>query len=206
MKILAIDDQPEALKQIDKALASAKDADGRPFEVTAEADHQAALSLLDDERFDIVITDMHMGPEEDEGLAVLRQLTDKSPVTIVLTAYPRIPNCVASMRAGAWDYLEKVPENGSDPYENLLKSIREACRRRKEDPEAGRTRADTQWVHQHIGELMKDYPGEVVAVLDRQVADHDASFDELAKRVSEKFPLAKPALISIPDTRVNTVG
>ena len=205
MNVLVIDDEPEVLKQIEKGIASAKDPDGEPFEVTAESDHQAAIRRLDKERFDIVVTDMYMGPEEDEGLAILRQLTEKSPVTIVLTAYPSIPSCVESMRAGAWDYLEKVPENGSDAYENLLKSIREACRHRAEHPETGRASADTRWVHEHIGELMEKYPGEVVAVLDQKVVDHDPSFDELSKRVKKTFPIAKAAMISIPDTEVDAV-
>ncbi|MHC4481430.1 MAG: response regulator, partial [Planctomycetota bacterium] len=106
MKVLVIDDEPEVLKQIERVIASAKDPEGAPFEVTAEADHRAALRRLDEGRFDIVVTDMYMGPDDNEGLTILRQLTDKSPITIVLTAYPSIPNCVESMRAGAWDYLE----------------------------------------------------------------------------------------------------
>jgi len=206
MRVLVIDDQPEALKQIEKAIASAKDTRGEPFEVVTEADHKAALRLLDKERFEVVVTDMYMGPDEDEGLTILHELTDKSPITIVLTAYPSIPNCVMSMRAGAWDYLEKVPEDGSDAYENLLRSIREAIRHRQKDPEAGTSRADTLWVHEHMGDLMKAYPGEVIAVLDQQVVDHDPSFAELEERLKQEFPLAKPAMISIPDTRVDTVG
>jgi len=205
MKVLVIDDEPHVLKQIEKAIAGATDPDGQPFEVTGESDHQAAIGLLDRESFDLVVADMHMGPDEDEGLMILRQLTDKSPVTIVLTAHPKIPVCVESMRAGAWDYLEKDPEDGSDAYENLLASIRDACRHRLENADAGRASADTRWVHKNIGELMEKHPGEVVAVLNQQVVAHDASFAELAKRVKREFPLAKPAMIAIPDTEVDAV-
>jgi hypothetical protein len=109
------------------------------------------------------------------------------------------------MRAGAWDYLEKVPEDGSDPYENLLKSIRKACEHRLGDPNAGQSLADTEWVGEHIGELMKEYPGEMVAVLDRRVVDHDPIFGELAKRLSARFPLAKPSMIALPYTAVETI-
>jgi DNA-binding NtrC family response regulator len=206
MKVLVIDDQPEVLKQIERAIASTKGPDGKPIEVVTETDYKAALCLLEQPGFDIVVTDMYMGPNADEGLAILRELTDKSPITIVLTAYPSVPNSVASMRAGAWDYLEKVPEDGSDPYENLLKSIRKACEYRLGDPNAGQSPADAQWVYDSMDQLVRDYPGEMVAVLDRRVVDHDPSFGELAKRLSEKFPLAKPSMISIPDTRVETLG
>jgi len=205
MKVLVIDDEPEALKQIENAISAARGPDGKAFQVTTESDHKAAIRLLDKKRFEVVVTDMYMGPNEDEGLPILRELADKSPITIVLTAYPRIPNCVESMRAGAWDYLEKVPEDGSDAYENLLKSIRNACRDRTENRDAGKARGDTGWIHENIHTLMKKHPGEVVAVLDQKVVDHDTSFAELSKRVKEKFPFAKPAMISIPDTKLDTI-
>jgi len=205
MKVLVIDDQPEALKQIEKAISSAKAPEGETYDVVGELDHRAALRRINEERFDIVVTDMYMGPEEDEGLAILRELTDKSPITIVLTAYARIPNCVEAMRAGAWDYLEKMPEDESDAYENLLRSMRSAYRERLAHPETARSAADTRWVHRNFGDLSQKFPGEVIAVLDQQVVDHDPSFDELSQRVADKFPLAKPAMVAIPDTRVDAV-
>ncbi len=103
MRVLAIDDQPEVLKQIQKAVASAAGPDGKPFEVVGVTDRQEALRRLDAEYFDIVVVDMVLGLNRQGGLAILRHLTGKSPITIVLTAYPSVPNCVASLRAGAWD-------------------------------------------------------------------------------------------------------
>ena len=99
MRVLAIDDQAEALKQIEKAISAAKGPDNKQYEVVALADHNNAIKRLSakHKRFDVVITDMVMGTEEGEGLEILRQLVGKSPITIVLTAYPSIPNCVAAM-------------------------------------------------------------------------------------------------------------
>lgn len=205
MKVLVIDDEPQALKQIEKALASAEGSDGRPYEVTGLTDHGEALKRLVDEHFDVVITDMVMGTEEEEGLSILRELTDRSPITIVLTAYPSVPNSVASMRAGAWDYLEKVPADGSDPYENLLQSLQEACRLRIEHPEAGRTNPDSRWVHEHLGELVSRYGGEVVAIIDGKVVDHDKTNGALRERVKKKYPVARPTLVSIPDASIETI-
>jgi DNA-binding NtrC family response regulator len=189
---------------LEKTLVSAKGPDQRPFEVKATGDYASGLSLLGQERFDVVVTDMFMG-EEDEGLGILRALTEKSPITIVLTAYPRIPNCVQAMRAGAWDYIEKTPEDGSDPYENLLKSIREACERRREQPETGKAAGDTRWVHENIGKLIEQYPGQVVAVLDQKVVDSDKSLAALSNRIREKYPLARPSLVSIPDKNAKAI-
>jgi len=205
MNVLAIDDQSEALKQIEKAVSAAKGPDGKPYDVTALTDHAEAIERLADERFDVVITDMVMGSGEAEGMEVLRTLIGKSPITIVLTAYPSIPNCVEAMRAGAWDYLEKVPADGSDAYENLLNSLEAACRKRMEQPETGRPSRDAKWVHEHLGELTRDYGGKVIAVLDQKVVDHDASYGELQKRVKQRFPVAQPTLVSIPDTEIEAI-
>jgi len=205
MNVLAIDDQPEALKQIAKAVSAAQGPDGKPYGVTALTDHTEAIERLGNERFDVVITDMVMGSGEAEGMEVLRTLIGKSPITIVLTAYPSIPNCVEAMRAGAWDYLEKVPDDGSDAYENLLASLKAACKRRMEQPETGRPASDARWVHEHLGELTRDYPGEVVAVLDQKVVDHDASYGALQKRVQQQYRVARPTLVSIPDTQIEAI-
>jgi DNA-binding NtrC family response regulator len=205
MKVLVIDDQPEALKQIEKALVSAEGPDGRPYAVVAMADHHAASKRLETEHFDVVITDMVMGTEEDEGLEVLRELAGKSPITIVLTAYPSIPNSVEAMRAGAWDYLEKVPADGGDAYENLLRSLRQAYEYRRANPEAGWSNPDSTWVRQQFAELVREFAGEMVAVVDRQVVDHDKSYRTLLDRVREKYPLARPTIVSLPDTSVEAV-
>jgi len=205
MKVLAIDDQPEALKQIEKAVSAATGPDDKKYDVTALTDHEEAIERLEKDRFDVVITDMVMGMEEKEGLDVLRTLIGKSPITIVLTAFPSIPNCVEAMRAGAWDYLEKVPADGSDAYENLLKSLEAACRRRVEQPESGRSSQDAQWVQAHLGELMREYAGEAVAVLDQKVVDHDTSYTRLQKRLKQAFPVAQPTVVSIPDTRAEAI-
>lgn len=205
MKVLVIDDEPEALKQIEKALASAEGSDGRPYEVAGLTDHREALKRLEGEHFDVVITDMVMGTEEEEGLSILRELTDRSPITIVLTAYPSVPKSVASIRAGAWDYLEKVPADGSDPYENLLASLAKAYEDRRAHPEAGRVNPDSTWVRQHMDELVRQYAGEVVAVLDRHVVDHDKSYATLMERVKGRYPIARPTIVSLPDTTIEAI-
>lgn len=205
MKVLVIDDEADILKQIEKAIASEEGPDGKPYEVLALVDHNEAVQRLGGERFDVVVTDMLMGDDDEEGLKILRKLTDKSPITIVLTAYPRIPICVASMHAGAWDYLEKSPADGSDAYENLLRSMREAYEYRQRHPNAGRTNPDTRWVQEHLGELTKEYGGEVIAVVDQKVVAHDESYGKVAEQIKGLRPVAQPTIVSIPDTEVEAI-
>jgi DNA-binding NtrC family response regulator len=208
--ILVIDDEENVLKQIVNFLKNSHPPQGETFEVEGKKDHQEALKLL--EKFDpneryyhIIITDMRMGVEENEGIAILEELTKKSPITIVLTAYASIPNCVAAMKAGAWDYLEKTPENGSDPYENLLKSIKAAYNERLKNPYRDRVHPDAKWVQEHMDELMQNYRGKVVAVLDRTVVDSDSDYKALTERLAKKFQTAKPMMVSIPDTSMEII-
>ena len=205
MKVLVIDDIPAVLKQLDKCLSTAEAPGGEHYKVTCASDHTEALGILAAERFDVVITDMVMGSDEEEGLAVLRELTEKSPVTIVLTARSSIPNCVAAMRAGAWDYIEKAKSGEKDPYDRLLASLDAACRHRKDHPETGKASPDAKWIHGNLGWLMTKYPGEIVAVLDQKVVGNAPSYDELTKQLAGRFPLTRPTIISIPDTTVDAV-
>lgn len=205
IRILVIDDEENVLKQIVNFLKNAHPPQGETFEVEGEKDHKKALELLEkidpkDKYYHVIITDMKMGVEDTEGLNILRQLTKKSPITIVLTAYASIPNCVDAMRAGAWDYLEKTPEDGSDPYENLLKSIKTAYQERLTNPYRDRIHPDAKWVQENMHELLQNYGGKVVAVLDQTVVDSDSDYQALMDRVGKKFQTTRPMVVSIPDT------
>ncbi len=202
MKVLIIDDVPEDLREMKMLISSRKDPNGKPYDVLAITNHEEALKIIDTEPFDIVITDMLMGKmQREEGIKVLQQLANKSSVAIVITGHPSIPNCVQSMKAGAWDYIEKQPMDGKDPYERLLGSIYKACEYRTKNPARGVVDPDSEWVHNHLNELMEKYAGQLVAVLYEKVVDSDINFAELSERVASKYPLAKPTIVSIPDFR-----
>lgn len=131
MRVLVIDDEPDVLEEIVHAIQSAPAPDGDRYIVEGESNVRKAIQRMERELFELVITDMRMGPTEEEGLDVLAALARKSAVAIVLTRYASIANCVKAMRAGAWDYIEKSQENG-DPYERLLDSMKAAyfhCRK-----------------------------------------------------------------------------
>ncbi|PYQ10155.1 MAG: hypothetical protein DMH00_11765 [Acidobacteria bacterium] len=66
-----------------------------------------ALRRLDQDHFDLVITDMRM-PEAD-GLEVLRKArqVDENTLVLVMTAYGSVESAVNAMRFGAYDYIQK---------------------------------------------------------------------------------------------------
>ena len=204
IRILVIDDEQNVLKQIVNFLNKSEAPEGETFEVDGETNHEDALARLQqidpaENYYHVIVTDMRMGAQDEEGLEILRQLTEKSPITIVLTAFASIPNCVKSMRAGAWDYIEKNPEDESDPYENLLESIKKAYNERLKKPYPKMTQPDAKWINENMVKLMEEYSGEVVAVLDRVVVDHDSDYQSLMERIGEKFKIARPMIVSIPD-------
>lgn len=201
LRILLVDDQPEVLDVLRRILADEKGIDGEPYRVEVESDHRHALERLHGERFEVVVVDMASPARHDEGLDVVRALSARSPVTIVLTAHPSYPNCVESMRAGAWDYLEKNPHDDTDPYDRLLASIRRGCEERLSRPDLGCPDPNARWAHEHFADLVERYPGEVVAILDEAVVDHAPEYAQLAERVEDRqrFPLVRPYLFAVPD-------
>jgi DNA-binding NtrC family response regulator len=202
MRVMVIDDEEDVLNQLVEAIGSSVGPDGNPYEIESNVDYKKALTAEHNGlQFDAVVTDMVMGDHKTEGIEVLKYFAERLPITIVLTAYPSIRNCVEAMKAGAWDYIEKNPSDGSNSYDLLLDSLLRACEHRKRIPQRSEINPDSYWAHDHLKELMRDYPGQLVAVLYESVVDTSNDFDELSRRLRERFPLAKPTIISIPDTR-----
>jgi len=96
-----------------------------------------ALTFLDGEPFDLVITDLRLAGRED-GIEVLKAAKRRAPGTevVLLTAYGSIASAVEAVKLGAFDYLSK-------PFEpdDLLLVVRNAMERRALVREVERLRA-----------------------------------------------------------------
>ncbi|MBN2531071.1 MAG: sigma-54-dependent Fis family transcriptional regulator [Deltaproteobacteria bacterium] len=99
--ILVVDDQKNMRATLSIMLRSAG------HDVAEAKDGQDACDAVDDESYDLVITDLRMG--KVDGIDVLRHVREASPLTeiIVMTAYGTIETAVEAMRLGAWDYIQK---------------------------------------------------------------------------------------------------
>jgi two-component system response regulator PilR (NtrC family) len=77
------------------------------YAVTAAPDGAAALSALDGQEFDLVISDLRM-PGAD-GLTVLTHTREVAPQTLVLlmTAHATVETAIEALQRGAQDYLLK---------------------------------------------------------------------------------------------------
>ena len=100
VRVLVVDDEPHMARLIAAQL-------GEGYRVDAAEAAEAALHLLEDTSYDVVLTDLMM-PEID-GLELLRRVhrRDNDIPFILITAQPSVETAVEAMRAGAFDYLRK---------------------------------------------------------------------------------------------------
>ncbi len=102
------------------------------YEVTTASSVSAAVRLLDQGRFDVLLTDYHLG--DSTGVELLK-LEPGIPV-IVITGAGNEQIAVRALRAGAYDYL--VKDAGRRYLEMVPVTITNACRRHASEREARR--------------------------------------------------------------------
>jgi DNA-binding NtrC family response regulator len=100
-RILIVDDEEGMRRLLGRVLSR----DG--YETVIVASAAEAMQQVLTDKFDLVITDIHMPGEN--GLDLLRELKafDPSQNIIVITAYGTVESAVQALRSGAYDYLTK---------------------------------------------------------------------------------------------------
>ena len=100
-RILVVDDE-ESMRQL---LEIALGKDGH--RITLADSGKAATKLIDQNSFDLVISDIKM--PDMSGVDVLRHVKETEPGTpvIMVTAYASAETAVEGLRLGAYDYLTK---------------------------------------------------------------------------------------------------
>ena len=100
-RLLVVDDDSSMCETLATAMTR------RGFTVTSCLSPLEALQLLDDQDFDVVLTDLHM--EGMDGLAFCERVLAKRPdiPVVVLTAFGTLDNAVAAIRVGAYDFVTK---------------------------------------------------------------------------------------------------
>ena len=100
-RILIVEDEKN-MREVMKILL-----EGEGYEVTCAKNGIEALSLMNGEIFDLIITDIKM-PGVD-GFQVLKKVQELSPETLVLmiTAFGTTESAVEAMKLGAYDYIHK---------------------------------------------------------------------------------------------------
>ena len=114
-KILIVDDESEMRVALETTLKREK------FQLTCAEDGKQALDKMEDDDFDLILTDVRM--PKVNGLELLRAVKERSPKTqvVMMTAYGTIDNAVEAMKEGAFDYLIKGSGFSADVLVSTVK-------------------------------------------------------------------------------------
>lgn len=124
-KILIVDDEKIALKNLEHVMKK------EGYEVIGTQSGQNALKLLDEQRFDVVLTDLKM--EKVDGMQILRRCHDLYPdaEVIMITGYATLESAVNAMKHGAFYYIAKPFK--LDEVRKVVKEAAEKVRLKKEN-------------------------------------------------------------------------
>jgi DNA-binding NtrC family response regulator len=164
LEILIVDDDDATRMSVGYALNDAG------HHVTEAVDGAEALALTEQRVFDVAICDVRL-PKVD-GLTLFRHIRRQAPATavILMTAFAAIPDAVAALREGAYDYVTKP----FDAEEFTLRVIGRIAERRALRQELEQARA--QLAGRDVGATIVGHSPAIVRLLDRvdTIAQSDA--------------------------------
>jgi two-component system response regulator AtoC len=99
--VLIVDDDQSMAETLTKAMTR------RGFVVTWKTSATEALKVLDEQDFDVVVTDLHM--EGMNGFAFCERVVANRPdvPVVMITAFGSLDSAVGAIRAGVYDFLTK---------------------------------------------------------------------------------------------------
>jgi DNA-binding NtrC family response regulator len=137
-RILIVDDERVALKNLEYIMKK------EGYEVVGTQSGSNALRYLDEQPFDVVLTDMRM--EKVDGMQVLKKCRERHPDTevIMITGYATLEAAVETMKHGAFSYIAK-------PFklDEVRKAVEEAVER-----------VEMKKGIKRLKERAEDFPGE----------------------------------------------
>jgi DNA-binding NtrC family response regulator len=125
--VLIVDDEKHTRDGLSAVLADS-------YDVFAASNADEAISMLDAEPFDAVITDLRMAGKS--GMSVIDKTISmpEKPVCIMLTAYGSMEIAVEAMKRGATDFLPKPVD--VDKLETILEQALEKRDQKKKISES----------------------------------------------------------------------
>lgn len=99
--VLVVDDEQTFQDLLKRTLSTAG------YEVTTADDGEEAIELIEEQYFDLVMTDQKM--PKKSGLEVLEAVREISPSTlvIIITGYASLDSAMKAIKLGAYDYISK---------------------------------------------------------------------------------------------------
>ncbi len=167
-KILIIDDERVALRNLEHVMKK------EGYDVMGTQSGPNALKLLEEQQFDVVLTDLRM--EKVDGMQILKKSRELYPDTevIMITGYATLDSAVESMKHGAFYYIAK-------PFklEEVRKVVKEAVHK---------IRLKTE--NRNLREQLESYQGKV------KIITQDPSMQKLLETARQIAPTDCNVLIT----------
>jgi len=195
-KLLIVDDEKPTREGLRAALED-------HYEVWVAEDAKAAMNLLEEENFEVMLTDFRLPQEDGMKLIARAKSLPKPPICILMTAYGSEELAVDAMKRGADDYIAK----GRLQIDELEMRIARALRHQNLEAE---NTAMRQQLHSKFG--LENIVGESPAMREvfdivRQVASSRATVllqgesgtgkELVAKAIHQLSPRAKLPMVTV---------
>lgn len=159
-RILIVDDEKIALRNLEHVMKK------EGYAVVATQSGQNALKLLEEQQFNVVLTDLRM--EKVDGMQILKRCRELSPDTevIMITGFATLESAVNTMKHGAFFYIAK-------PFklDEVRKVVREAVEK---------VRLKTE--NRQLREQLENYQGKV------KIITQDAHMERLLDTARQIAP------------------
>jgi DNA-binding NtrC family response regulator len=168
VKLLIVDDERIALRNLEHVMKK------EGYNVTSTQSGMNALKLLDEQPFDVVLTDLRM--EKIDGMQILTKSRERYPDSevIMITGFATLDSAVEAMRHGAFHYIAK-------PFklDEVRKVVKEAI-----------SKVILKKENQHLREQLEHYQGKV------KIITQDPTMERLLETVRQIGPTDCNVLIS----------
>jgi len=142
-RILVVDDEKIVLKSCERILSEEE------YDVQTVLTSAEGLQRLNNETFDIVLTDLKM--PEINGMEILKRVMESylDIVVIMMTGYSTVRTAVAAMKLGAYDYIPK-------PFtpEELVEAVDRALEKKRQNNEQIYPRVEQLEIRDRLHELL----------------------------------------------------
>ncbi len=143
--ILIADDDPQLIKLFSTILTQ------EGYRVSTASDGQAALDKVQNEVFDLVLTDLVMDPVSGLEILDATKLNHPGTLVVIVTGKPSVESSVAALKKGAHDYILKPIAR-----HDLLQLVGKAVELRRLGEERRRTTEALKEQKKQNVELRKD--------------------------------------------------
>jgi DNA-binding NtrC family response regulator len=163
-KILIVDDEKVALRNLEHVMKK------EGYAVVATQSGQNALKMLEEQQFDVILTDLKM--EKVDGMQILQRCREVSPDTevIMITGFATLESAVNTMKHGAFYYIAK-------PFklDEVRKVVKEAVEKVRLKTENRQLREQLETYQGKVKIITQDPNMERLLNTARQVAPTDCN-------------------------------